>query len=96
MDKKFFIGPPDKETRRELFKDYFRKMTKISGDIDFEELAAMTENCVASEIKSITENVARAAMEEGNDITMEDILLVIKETPHSFSDEDLNKYKGYK
>lgn len=61
MDKRIFVGPPDFEARRDLFK------ICLSGrpydkDIDFEKLAKMTENYVGSDLELIVTEAARAAV----------------------------------
>lgn len=95
MDKRVFIGPPDFEARRDLFK------ICLSGrpydkNIDFEKLAEMSENYVGSDIELIVTEAARTAVLENKEMVDEKMLIsaVEKFTP-SISPEEVAYYSQF-
>src|SRR3989338_4860270 len=74
MDKRIFVGPPDFDARRDLFR------ICLSGrpydkDIDFEKLAKMSENYVGSDIELIVTEAARAAVFQDKSMVDEKMLV---------------------
>lgn len=74
MDKRVFIGPPDFEARKEMFR------ICLSGrpydkNIDFEKLAEMTENYVGSDIELIVTEAARTAVFQNESLIDEKMLI---------------------
>jgi transitional endoplasmic reticulum ATPase len=74
MDKRVFVGPPDFDARKEMFK------ICLSGrpydkNIDFEKLAKMTENYVGSDIELIVTESARAAVFQNKNLIDEKMLI---------------------
>ena len=95
MDKRIFVGPPDFEARRDLFK------ICLSGrpydkDIDFEKLAKMTENYVGSDLELIVTEAARAAVSQDKSMIDEKLLIdaINKFTP-SVTSEEINYYSQF-
>ncbi len=59
LDKKIYIGPPDENARKELFKMYIEKKGRPHDKIDYEKLAKFTDKYVSADIKVICEEAAR-------------------------------------
>lgn len=95
MDKRIFVGPPDLEARRDLFK------ICLSGrpydkKIDFEKLAKMSENYVGSDIELIVTEAARAAVLEDEQMVNEKMLInAIKKFTPSISVEEIAYYSQF-
>lgn len=68
LDKKIYIWPPDFDARKELFEIYINKFDRPSEELDFDELAKLTENYVASDIENICDEVSRDASKHILDI----------------------------
>lgn len=88
MDKRIFVGPPDFEARRDMFR------ICLSGrpydkDIDFTKLSKMSENYVGSDIELIVTEAARAAVAQDKNVVDEQTLVnaIQKFTPSIASDE---------
>lgn len=64
FDKKFYIWAPDFGARKELFKIYIEKADRPHKELDYEELAKLTENYVAADIEAICDEVARDASQD--------------------------------
>ena len=95
MDKRIYVGPPDAEARRDMFR------ICLSGrpydkDIDFERLAKMTENYVGSDIELIVTEAARMAVAKDKTMIDEQMLVdsVQKFNP-SISREEINYYNQF-
>lgn len=61
FDKKIFVGPPDHDARKELFKLYIERMNRPCDILDYDILAKMTDWYVPADIELICEEVARDA-----------------------------------
>ena len=78
MDKNIFVGPPDKDARRELFKMNLENIY-AEKDIDYDKLASLTENYTAPEIKQIIiRQAALKALKQNRRITEGDVVEVIQ------------------
>jgi transitional endoplasmic reticulum ATPase len=95
MDKRIFVGPPDFEARRDMFR------ICLSGrpydkDIDFEELAKMTDNYVGSDIELIVTEAARAAVSQDKSMVDEKMLInAIKKFTPSVTPEEIQYYSQF-
>lgn len=95
MDKRIFVGPPDLEARRDLFK------ICLSGrpydkKIDFEKLAKMSENYVGSDIELIVTEAARAAVSQDKEMVDEKMLAdAIRKFNPSTSPEEIAYYSQF-
>ena len=69
LEKRFYVGPPDEEARREMFEMNL-KDRKTDFGIDYGRLASLTEGYVSSDIRFIVDEAARAALAKGENITM--------------------------
>jgi transitional endoplasmic reticulum ATPase len=95
MDKRIFVGPPDFEARRDLFK------ICLSGrpydkNINFEKLAEMTDNYVGSDIELIVTEAARSAVSQDESMIDEKMLInsINKFTP-SVTPEEIEYYSQF-
>lgn len=63
FQKRIYIPPPDKKTRKELFKFYLSKV-RHSDDIDFEFLADYTKGYTPSDIKDVVQTAVIEVVSE--------------------------------
>ncbi|WWC71496.1 uncharacterized protein I206_105454 [Kwoniella pini CBS 10737] len=66
LDRILYVGAPDLETRKDIFKIRLATMA-IEPGIDIEELARIAEGCSGAEVASICQDAALAAMNEDLD-----------------------------
>jgi len=92
MDKIIFIPVPDKEARKGIFEIHMKDRPS-SDNINYDQLADMTENFVASDIAYIVNDAATRAFEDDVDITQNLLEEVIKENSPSVSPQDLKSYE---
>lgn len=95
LDKKYFIGAPDKQARVSLFRLYLKERPYDFG-IDYEELAARTENYVSADIQLIVNDAARRALKQHSKITMSLLLAAIQQTHPSLSIDEMQRYDKIK
>lgn len=95
MDKRIYVPVPDFEARKELFK------INLSGrphdkDIDFKELADLTENFASSDIELIVTDTARLAVHNNKaSIDQEMLVSVINNFKPSLSAEEASYYQQF-
>ena len=92
IDKVIYIPVPDKEARRGMFEIHM-KGRPASDDIDYEHLAEMTQNFVASDIAYIVNDAATRAFEDDLEISQHLLEEIIKENNPSISSSDLQLYE---
>jgi len=95
IDKVVYVGSPDHEARRELFKLYLLDRP-IEQDIDFDKLAQLTNNYVSSDIKFIINEASRNALKERIKIQQSHLEIVIKTISPSISEQQIEKYEKFK
>ena len=95
LDKKYYVGVPDKDARKALFKMYLAKRPYDFG-IDYDELAELTVNYVSADINLIVNDAARNALNLHSKITMDLLRSSIKETRPSLSLSELKRYEKIK
>ncbi len=61
LDKKIYLGPPDEIARKALFQMYIERAGRPSTDLDYDELARLTDGYVSADIEAICDEVARDA-----------------------------------
>lgn len=100
LEKWFYIPPPDFEARKILFELYIKDRPH-DLEIDFNKLAKITENYVASDIKFIVDEASRLAIKskkEGKSnyslITQEYLEYVIKSQKPTVPITELQKYEN--
>jgi len=91
MDKRIFIPPPDLEARSELFLLLLEERP-VSGDIDIDALAKMTEGLISSDLKLIANNASLKALQGNALISMDLLAEEASQFKPSLSQADLNKY----
>ncbi|MGB9732555.1 MAG: AAA family ATPase [Candidatus Micrarchaeales archaeon] len=101
FDKLIYMPLPDAHGRAEIFKYYLSKLP-IGNDIDYEKLAEITERYSGADIKNVCDEAAREVAEEATtmnkvlEITMSDLINVIKMTKPSTSLSKLEEYMTFK
>ncbi|WOO82216.1 AAA family ATPase AFG2 [Vanrija pseudolonga] len=63
LDRILYVGAPDRETRKEIFRIRFASMAVEPG-VDVDELGRITEGCSGAEVASICQDAALATMNE--------------------------------
>lgn len=91
LEKKYYLGVPDKSAREALFKLYLAKRPYDFG-IDYGKLADLTENYVSADIQLIVNDTSRAALKLRSKITMELLIQTIGTVKQSISNEELIRY----
>ena len=94
IDKIVYIGPPDLAARKELFTLYLKD--RPIDDIDVEELAAITENYVSSDIAFLVNEASREALKGRVKISQDHFMLVMKTAQPSVSKKQLEFYEQMK
>lgn len=95
LEKKYFLGVPDKSAREALFKLYLANRPYDFG-IDYGKLAELTRNYVSADIQLIVNDASRTALKAHSKITMELLMSAISKTKQSLSDGELQKYERLK
>lgn len=91
IEKKYYVGVPDKEGRKALFKLYLSKRPFDFG-LNYDELADLTENYVSADIQLIVNDASRNALKQKSKITMELLKAAISDTRPSLSQAELDRY----
>jgi transitional endoplasmic reticulum ATPase len=95
MDKRVYVGAPDFEARRDMFK------ICLSGrpydkNIDFERLSQMSENYVGSDIELIVTEASRSAVAQDKNMVDEEMLVnAIKKFNPSITPEEIKYYEQF-
>ena len=92
LDKKYYVGVPDQEARKALFELYLKKRPYDFG-LDYDELATLTMNYVAADIKLIVDEASRKALKQRSKITMELLKASITAVKPSLSASELQRYE---
>lgn len=91
-DKKIYVGPPDAETRKELF---IQKLKNIynDGKINIEEIANKTNNYTAEDIRMVLRKASLEALHNDRPVCQNDIEAALQEVKPSISEELVKYYK---
>jgi transitional endoplasmic reticulum ATPase len=92
LDKKFYLPPPDKEARKEMFLMYLKNRPLDFG-IDYDRLSTLTENYVSADIELLVNEASRSALKIKSRITMQILEEAIKNTKPSVPLQELKKYE---
>lgn len=92
LEKKYYLGVPDKPAREALFKLYLKDRPYDFG-IDYGKLAELTKNYVSADIQLIVNDASRSALKVHSKITMDLLTSFINKTKQSLSDSELQKYE---
>ncbi len=71
LDKKIYLGPPDDEARKALFKMYIEKKGRPHAKLDYDELMILTKDYVSADVEAICDEVARDASRDLLDLVDE-------------------------
>ena len=91
LDKKFYVGPPDKEAREKMFAMYLEKRPYDFG-LDYSRLADMTNGYVSADLKLIIDDASLTALKQKSKITQKILEDSIRNTLPSLSTAELKKY----
>ncbi len=95
MDKRIFVGPPDFEARKDMFR-IFLSGRPYDKNIDFDKLAKKTEFYVGSDIELIVTQAARLAVAKDKSFVDEQMLLeAANKFQPSISKEELAYYDKF-
>ena len=61
FDKSIYIGPPDKESRKQIFGIH-TKAKPLADDVDLDKLADATEGCTGADISAICNEAVMTAV----------------------------------
>lgn len=92
LDKKYYIGVPDIDARKALFKLYLERRPYDFG-LDHQLLADMTQEYVSADIQLIVNDASRNALRLHSKITMGLLKDAISNTRPSLSANELSKYE---
>ena len=92
LEIQLYVGPPDFEARKSMFKIFLNKRFSEIG-IDFKKLAELTENLVSSDIDFIVNKSAHAAAIADTRISFEIIEEVIKNFKPSVPKSVIDSYE---
>lgn len=95
LEKKYYIGLPDKAAREALFRLYLKERPWDFG-IDYAKLAGMTRNYLSADIKRIVNDAALDAVKANSNITMDILCAAIGRVKQSLSDQKLQEYERIK
>jgi ATP-dependent Lon protease len=94
LEKHIYLSPPDFEARKAMFELYL-KNKPIDGDIDYDKLAALTENYVSGDIKLICDDASRKVIrEKTHRVSMEILEYIVANLKPSISVSDIKKYES--
>ena len=88
-----FVPPPGNIARKKIFELYL-KNRYADNNIDYDKLASITNNYVASDIEFIINSASHTAAIKETPISMDIILDVIKEFKPSLNEEKLKEYEA--
>lgn len=91
LDKKYYIGPPDKEARQKMFELYLKDRPYDFG-LDYGRLADLTDGYVSADLKLIVDDASRKALFAHSRITEQQLEETIANTKPSISKKELRKY----
>jgi len=92
FDRLIYVGPPDHDARKELFKIGLTKTVK-SDDIDFDELADKTENYSSSDITLIVQDSKRLAADQDLDEINQALLIyAVEKSKPSLTKSQIENY----
>jgi transitional endoplasmic reticulum ATPase len=95
IDKVIYLAPPDKNARIQMFNLHLAERP-IENNIDVDELAELTKNYVASDIKFIVNEASREALKQRSRISQVHLIESIKNNAPSISEKEIKKYENFK
>ena len=101
FDQILDVGLPDLETRKEIFKIHTKHMP-LAEDVDFEELAKMTDGYTGADIEAVCREAGMIVIRKGKvrkknfKVTMEDFLEAMNNIRPSLSSNDVGRIEKFK
>lgn len=95
LDRKYYVGAPDKGARKALFELYLKSRPYDFG-LDYDELAELTKDYVSADIQLIVNDASRAALKQRSKITMDLLRAAIINTRPSLNVAELERYQKIK
>ncbi|MCL7383440.1 MAG: ATP-binding protein [Thaumarchaeota archaeon] len=99
FQKRIYIPLPDYDARLNMFKHYTKRLD-LDDDVDFNELAKLTEGysgadisqiCMEAQLKVVSEFFEKGKSDKPRKITMSDFIEVVKNVKPSISMDSLKK-----
>jgi SpoVK/Ycf46/Vps4 family AAA+-type ATPase len=78
FDEIFFVGLPDKKTRREIFAIHLKKRKRDPKQFDLDALAEAAEGFSGSEIEQAVIAALHEAFSKGSELDMETLLRLVR------------------
>ncbi len=100
IDKIIYMGPPDYEGRKKIFKIYIKRVPHAR--IDYDRLAELTERYTGADIANVVKEATRIAAERAKKsgriepITMKDLEEVIRNSKPSVTLSQIEEYEKFK
>ncbi len=101
FDQILDVGLPDRDTRIEIFKIHTKNMP-LSKDVDFEELADMTEGYSGADIEAICREAGMNVIRDGRvksknfKVTMNDFRKALENVRPSLSQKDVGRIEKFR
>lgn len=92
IDKIIYLPPPDYKARKEMFK-LFLEDRPIEKDIDYDELATITENYVSVDLRHFVNEAARESLIQNIKISQETLIKIINNSQPTVSVKEIHKYE---
>lgn len=92
IDKIIYLPPPDFKARKEMFR-LFLEDRPIEKDIDYDELARITENYVSVDLKHFVNEAARESLINKIKISQETLTKIINNSQPTVSLKEISKYE---
>lgn len=98
LDRILYVGPPDYESRKEILKINFGKMS-ISNEVNIDRLAEMTDGCTGAEIVSMCQDAAMVTMNKdlnATQVSEEDLLEAANQIRRRITPETIKMYEDWR
>ena len=99
FDQRLYVGPPDIAAREAIFKIHLNTLS-LADDVDFQELARISDGYSGAEIKAICHEAGLAVLDRVEDwdnigqleITMADLVGSLDNVPRNITSEIITEY----
>jgi len=92
LDKTGYISPPDHDARAEMFTLVLSKRP-IEGELDYKELANLTDGFMSSDVRFLCDEASRKALKTKSKITQSIMEETIKANKPSISSSEIANYE---
>ncbi len=93
LDRSVYVPLPDYDARLEMFKLYINKRP-VDDNINYDELAKLTEGYIASDIAYIVNDAAMTAAFSRTTISQDMLIATIKNVPPSLNSDSIKLYEA--